>query len=74
MAHDLHLHVIAEGVESAEQLSDRTRLACDDVQGDSLSEPLPAEQCEAMRRSPGSAAPERESARAGPAPPSKGIS
>jgi len=62
-------------VESAEQLSDLTRLACDEVQGYWLSEPLPAEECEAMLRArlarpaPRGGLPEPERP-----PPSKGIS
>ena len=44
MAHSLDLEVIAEGVETVEQLNFLTALGCDDVQGFLYSRPVPAEQ------------------------------
>ncbi|MEO5656508.1 MAG: EAL domain-containing protein, partial [Nitrospiria bacterium] len=42
MAHSLKLKVVAEGVETAEQLARLKLLGCDQVQGYLLSRPLPA--------------------------------
>jgi len=42
MAHSLKLNVIAEGVESAEQLEFLRKQGCDVMQGYYLSRPLPA--------------------------------
>ncbi len=43
MAHVRHMHVLAEGIESPEQLRLLKRLGCDEVQGYLLSKPVPAE-------------------------------
>ncbi|RZI43020.1 EAL domain-containing protein [Herbaspirillum sp. HC18] len=50
LAHSLKLSVIAEGVETAEQLDFLRRQKCDHMQGYYLSEPLPVEQFEAFMR------------------------
>ncbi len=47
LAHSLGLQVIAEGVETAEQLDALQRLACDQVQGFFLGEPVSAEEAAA---------------------------
>ena len=44
MAHALHLKVVAEGVETAEQLAFLQEHACDQVQGYLFSKPLPLEE------------------------------
>jgi diguanylate cyclase (GGDEF)-like protein len=44
LAHSLHLKVIAEGVETAEQLTFLRSLGCDQYQGFYCSPPLPAAQ------------------------------
>jgi diguanylate cyclase (GGDEF)-like protein len=41
LAHNLHLQVVAEGVESAEQLALLRQFGCDQVQGYLISKPLP---------------------------------
>jgi diguanylate cyclase (GGDEF)-like protein/PAS domain S-box-containing protein len=48
MAHSLGLAVVAEGVETAEQLAFLHRLGCDTIQGYYISEPLPAADCQAF--------------------------
>jgi EAL domain-containing protein (putative c-di-GMP-specific phosphodiesterase class I) len=44
LAHALGLVVVAEGVETAEQLSELERLSCDVAQGFLLGRPVPAEE------------------------------
>jgi len=44
MSHSLRLKVIAEGVETEEQLSLLREMGCDEMQGYLLSKPLPAEE------------------------------
>ena len=46
MAHSLKLKVVAEGVETAEQLAFLTAHRCDRMQGFYFSQPLPAAECE----------------------------
>lgn len=46
LAHSLRLKVVAEGVETLEQLDLLTHLACDTIQGYYLSQPLPAGEFE----------------------------
>ncbi|MBF0587531.1 MAG: EAL domain-containing protein [Magnetococcales bacterium] len=48
MAHTLQLEVIAEGVESAEQLAFLKQLACNELQGYLFSPPVPAGQFPAL--------------------------
>ena len=56
MARSLGLNVVAEGVETAEQLAFLRQHRCDVVQGYWLSQPLPARQClEFVRGWPGRA-------------------
>jgi diguanylate cyclase (GGDEF)-like protein/PAS domain S-box-containing protein len=45
MAHSLKLSVVAEGVETAEQLAFLTTHRCDKMQGFYFSQPLPADEC-----------------------------
>ncbi|MDQ2823671.1 MAG: EAL domain-containing protein [Pseudomonadota bacterium] len=52
LAHSLRLQVIAEGVETAEQLEYLRALGCDQYQGYFRSKPLPAADFEAMLRAP----------------------
>jgi EAL domain-containing protein (putative c-di-GMP-specific phosphodiesterase class I) len=44
MAHSLGLEVLAEGVETAQQLDMLRALGCETVQGYLLGRPVPAEQ------------------------------
>jgi diguanylate cyclase (GGDEF)-like protein/PAS domain S-box-containing protein len=48
MAHSLKMHVIAEGVETAEQLAYLREHNCDQVQGYYFSPPLPVEKLELL--------------------------
>jgi len=48
MAHSLELRVIAEGVETEEQLAVLRHLDCDAAQGFLFSRPVPAEELEAL--------------------------
>ncbi len=51
MAHSLNLRVVAEGVETAEQLAYLRKLQCDTVQGFYIGRPVPAERFEeALKR------------------------
>ena len=50
LAHNLKLHVIAEGVETAEQLAYLRRHGCDDMQGYYFSKPVTAAAFEQMLR------------------------
>jgi diguanylate cyclase (GGDEF)-like protein len=43
MAHSMHMHVIAEGVETLDQLQFLRRSGCDQMQGYYFSRPVPAE-------------------------------
>lgn len=42
MAHDLDLKVVAEGVETEQQLAFLSNLLCDEMQGHLFSRPVPA--------------------------------
>jgi EAL domain-containing protein (putative c-di-GMP-specific phosphodiesterase class I) len=51
LAHGLHMKVIAEGVETAEQMEVLRERGCDEVQGYWLCKPVPAEEaCRFMAR------------------------
>lgn len=50
MAHSMKLEVIAEGVETLEQLEFLRSLSCDEMQGYFVSHPVPAEECEILLR------------------------
>jgi diguanylate cyclase (GGDEF)-like protein len=52
MAHSLDLNVVAEGVESVEQLAFLMRYGCDEVQGFIFSPPVPADECAAFMADP----------------------
>jgi hypothetical protein len=52
MAHSLDLHVVAEGVETLDQLACLHGLGCDEVQGYLLSRPLTREKLEEFLASP----------------------
>ncbi|AFY81958.1 EAL domain-containing protein [Oscillatoria acuminata] len=51
LAHNLKMDVIAEGVETAEQLAQLRSLGCECGQGYFFAKPLPAEQIEALLKS-----------------------
>jgi diguanylate cyclase (GGDEF)-like protein len=48
MAHSLKLKVVAEGVETKEQLNYLDKLGCDEIQGYLLSTPLPSQEIEKL--------------------------
>lgn len=50
MAHNLNLKVIAEGVETKEQLAILWQHQCDEMQGYLFSKPVPAEEAETILR------------------------
>jgi diguanylate cyclase (GGDEF)-like protein/PAS domain S-box-containing protein len=50
LAHSMKLKVIAEGVETAEQLAFLSEQHCDQMQGYYLSRPIPAQQLESLLR------------------------
>jgi len=45
LAHSLNLKVVAEGVETIEQLNELKRFGCDEIQGYYVSRPQPADAC-----------------------------
>jgi EAL domain-containing protein (putative c-di-GMP-specific phosphodiesterase class I) len=51
MAHQLDLRVVAEGVETLEELGVLRDLGCDEIQGYLFSPPIPAVEFEALVRS-----------------------
>jgi diguanylate cyclase len=53
LAHSLRLKVVAEGVETPEQLAHLKRLGCDQYQGYQFRAPAPAAAIEAMMRATG---------------------
>lgn len=53
MAHSLNLRVVAEGVETPEQLNFLNIHGCDEVQGSLVCEPVAADKLEALLRKPG---------------------
>ncbi len=54
LAHSLKLRVVAEGVETEEQVGQLRLLACDEMQGYFFSRPVPLQQIEAMLHTGGS--------------------
>src|SRR6185437_12946230 len=53
LAKNLHLDVVAEGVETAEQAEELKKLECKYAQGFYFSKPLPRDQAEALISEPG---------------------
>jgi EAL domain-containing protein (putative c-di-GMP-specific phosphodiesterase class I) len=64
LSHDLDLAVVAEGVETEEQLQFLMKLGCDRIQGYYFSAPLPVEEVEAYLARPRQPLPSRR--RTGP--------
>jgi diguanylate cyclase (GGDEF)-like protein len=54
LAHGLHLRVVAEGVETTEQLAILRRVSCDEIQGYLLSPAVEAERLAPLLRTPAS--------------------
>jgi EAL domain-containing protein (putative c-di-GMP-specific phosphodiesterase class I) len=52
MVHALKKEVVAEGVETVEQLALLRAWGCDAIQGFHLSQPVPAEEFTALLRAP----------------------
>ena len=52
LAHALKLNVVAEGVETEEQLSQLRRLRCDEIQGHLYGKPVPVDIFEKRYLSP----------------------
>jgi len=50
MAQQLRQEIVAEGVETAEQMSFLRELGCDQLQGYLFSQPVPAQDFERMLR------------------------
>jgi diguanylate cyclase (GGDEF)-like protein len=50
LAHSLNLKVVAEGVETIEQLRELEKYGCDEIQGYYVSRPRPAADCAALLR------------------------
>jgi len=63
-AHTLGMHVVAEGVESAEQAKQLREMGCDMAQGYYFSEPLPPEEASAFLTKHGAVSPCRLNGRA----------
>jgi diguanylate cyclase (GGDEF)-like protein len=63
LAHNLRLTVVAEGVETEEQLGLLRLLRCDELQGYLFSKPLPAEALEELLTAGLRSAPQKERAR-----------
>jgi diguanylate cyclase (GGDEF)-like protein len=53
MAHAFRMRVVAEGVETSEQMRALQDLRCDEVQGYFVSRPVPADKAEALLRAGG---------------------
>ncbi len=52
MAHSMNLKVVAEGVETKDQLDILDKLSCDEIQGYLLSKPIPADQLTLILKNP----------------------
>jgi EAL domain-containing protein (putative c-di-GMP-specific phosphodiesterase class I) len=66
LAHHLSLEVVAEGVETVEQLRALRAYDCDVVQGYFISRPLTTAQCDAVLAAPHTLGADLEEARAAP--------